>query len=147
MGFSLVKMQMQKEHIFLYKGLGVLTGAHNQEKIPFIFEDGLQTRDFIHVQDIVHANLFVLEKEEANNRVFNVGTGVPTSIKHVVNTIAKELEKSPEYNMDLKWRLGDVRHIYADISYLKALGFVPKISFEEGIKEYIKWFKIMTQRG
>lgn len=113
--------------------------AFLQNKKPTIFEDGLQTRDFVYVEDVADANILVLEKEEANNKVFNVGTGIPISIKYIADTIAKELGKKPIYNIGEKWRLGDVRHIYADISSIKAWGFTPKILFEYGIKKYLEW--------
>lgn len=125
-----------------YTGIcSIFARAFLQNKKPIIFEDGVQTRDFVYVEDVADANLFVLEKEEANNKVFNVGTGTPTTIKHVVETIAKELGKKPSYEIEEKYRLGDVRHIFADISSLRALGFSPKISFELGIKKYLEWIK------
>ncbi len=125
-----------------YTGIcSIFATAFLQHKKPLIFEDGLQTRDFVSVEDVAAANLFVLEKDEANNKVFNVGTGTSTSIKQVADTIAKELGKKPLYEVGEKWRLGDVRHIFADISSLKALGFVPKVSFEQGIKKYLEWLR------
>lgn len=131
-----------------YTGIcSIFATAFLQNKNPVIFEDGLQTRDFVSVEDVAAANLFVLEKEEANNKVFNVGTGTPTTIKHVVETIAKELGKEPLYEFGEKWRLGDVRHIFADISSIKSLGFIPTVSFEQGSKKYIEWFRNKNEKN
>lgn len=108
-------------------------------KKPVIYEDGLQTRDFVHVSDVAAANMLVLENDEANGRVFNVGTGVQTSIKSVAETLAHGLGKSTEFETGTKFREGDVRHIYADIKSLSSLGFSPKVSLKAGLKEYVEW--------
>jgi len=89
---------------------------------------------------VVEATILGLEKEEANNQVFNVGTGIATS----VITVADQLVKN--YNIDVpitisgNYRLGDIRHNYADLTKIKKyLGFEPKVSFEEGIKKFTQW--------
>lgn len=110
------------------------TQIKNGNKIN-IFEDGKESRDFVYIDDVVEATILGLEKEEANNQVFNVGTGIATS----VITVADQLVKN--YNIDVpitisgNYRLGDIRHNYADLTKIKKyLGFEPKVSFEEGIK-------------
>ncbi|MCM8777006.1 MAG: GDP-mannose 4,6-dehydratase [Candidatus Omnitrophica bacterium] len=113
-------------------------------KPPVIYEDGLQTRDFIWVGDIVNACLLSIEKEEANHQVFNVGTGNPVSILKVAETLIELLGKKGKVHPDVtyKFRKGDVRHCYADITRIKKiLGFKPEISFEEGMKKLINWAK------
>lgn len=115
------------------------TQIKNGNKIN-IFEDGKESRDFVYIDDVVDATILGLEKEEANNQVFNVGTGIATSVL----TVADQLVKN--YNIDVpiiisgNYRLGDIRHNYADLSKIKKyLGFEPKVSFEVGIKEFSKW--------
>jgi len=111
---------------------------------PVIYEDGLQSRDFIWVGDIVDACILSIEKDEANYQVFNVGTGKPISILGVAQTLIKLLGKEGKIQPDVtyKFRKGDVRHCYADITKIKkALGFTPQISFEEGMKKLIEWSK------
>lgn len=115
------------------------TQIKNGNKIN-IFEDGKESRDFVYIDDVVEATILGLEKEEANNQVFNVGTGIATS----VITVADQLVKN--YNIDVpitisgNYRLGDIRHNYADLTKIKKyLGFEPKVSFEEGIKEFTQW--------
>ena len=105
-----------------------------------IFEDGKETRDFVFISDVVDATVLGIEKETANNQVFNVGTGVATD----VITVAKEL--SNNYGIQVlitisgNYRLGDIRHNYADITKARQLlGFDPKISFKEGLKQFTDW--------
>ncbi len=105
-----------------------------------VFEDGKESRDFIHVDDAVEATIKCIENDAANGEVFNVGTGVSTS----VTTVAESLRKF--YNIDFKihvsgqFRLGDIRHNFADISKIRTkLNFQPRISFEEGMCKFTSW--------
>ena len=107
---------------------------------PLIFEDGAQSRDFIYIKDIVRANLLVMERDEANWQNYNVGTGRMTTIKGVAELLANNISPEAKPHVVNKFRAGDIRHCYADISKIKNdLGFEPEISFEDGIKEYLKW--------
>lgn len=108
---------------------------------PIIFEDGMQTRDFISVHDIVEANLLAMEKSKANYEVFNVGTGKPVSILDIANTLSKLYGKALKPEIVNKFRAGDIRHCFADISKIKKLGFKPSVSFEEGMRELVEWGK------
>ena len=105
-----------------------------------IFEDGKETRDFVFISDVVDATVLGIEKETANNQVFNVGTGVATD----VITVAKELSNNYGIQVPItisgNYRLGDIRHNYADITKARQLlGFDPKISFKEGLKQFTDW--------
>ncbi|WP_234461966.1 NAD-dependent epimerase/dehydratase family protein [Pedobacter segetis] len=109
-----------------------------------VFEDGLESRDFVYIDDVVDATILGLEKEEANNQIFNVGTGKAVTVLKVV----KELQENYNSNVAIKisgnYRLGDIRHNYADLTKIKEiLGFNPKISFKEGIKHFANW--VITQ--
>jgi len=109
---------------------------------PIVYEDGLQTRDFISVHDIVQANILSMEQQAANDKVFNVGRDQPLTIKSIAETLATLYGKDIKPEIANKFRKGDVRHCYADISKIKSkLGFEPKVSFEEGMKELIDWSK------
>jgi len=109
---------------------------------PVVFEDGLQTRDFIYVEDVADACVLALEKQEASYQVFNVGTGNPVTIKSIAETISKLYNKNIEPEITNRFRKGDVRHCFADISKIKKLlGFRPRFSFEEGMKKLIEWAK------
>jgi dTDP-L-rhamnose 4-epimerase len=95
---------------------------------PLIFEDGEQTRDFVHVGDIVQANLLALETDRADYEAVNVGTGRPTSVRTVCNLLARGLGLDIEPEIVAKYREGDIRHCVADISKAKALlGYEPRV--------------------
>lgn len=105
-----------------------------------IFEDGLESRDFVYIDDVVDATILGLEKEEANNQVFNVGTGVATNVLTVANELVKNYGVEIPIKISGNYRLGDIRHNYADLTKInKLLGFSPKISFEAGLKCFAEW--------
>ena len=105
-----------------------------------IFEDGKESRDFVYIDDVVDATILGLEKEEANGEVFNVGTGVATDVVTVANTLIKNYGIDTEMTITGNYRLGDIRHNYADLSKINSkLGFNPKVNFEEGIKRFTNW--------
>ena len=110
---------------------------------PVIYEDGLQTRDFVSVHDIAVANIIVMDSKKADYEVFNVGSGVPRSIKSIAEDLAKLMGKKLQPDVTKKFRKGDIRHCFADISKIKKLGFNPSVSFEEGMKELIEWSSSM----
>lgn len=112
---------------------------------PMIFEDGEQTRDFIHVSDIVQANLRALETDHANYLPVNVGTGVSTSIREVTELLSNGLGKNLSPEIVGKYREGDIRHCVADISRArKLLGYEPRVSLEQGIPELLSWVREQT---
>jgi dTDP-L-rhamnose 4-epimerase len=108
---------------------------------PVIYEDGLQTRDFIYVDDIVRANILAMEKKSANYRVFNVGTGKLVSIVEIANVLSKLYGKKIEPRIVNKYRSGDIRHCFADISEIRKIGFEPKTNFEDGMRKLVDWGK------
>lgn len=107
---------------------------------PLIFEDGEQTRDFVHVSDIVQANLLALETDAADYQAINVGTGVATSVRTVSHLLARGLNLDIEPEIVAKYREGDIRHCVADISKAKTLlGYEPRVTLERGIPELLSW--------
>lgn len=109
---------------------------------PLIFEDGNQTRDFVHVSDIVQANLLALETNKADYQAINVGTGRPTSVKQIAEMLSKGLGKQIQPEIVGKYREGDIRHCVADITKAKTLlGYVPKVRLEDGLAELLEWVK------
>lgn len=115
------------------------------QNAPIIFEDGGQSRDFVHVSDIVQANLLALEKPKANYEVFNVGTGRATSILEVARTLSRLLGFQKPPTIVNSFREGDIRHCFADISKIKRLlGYKPRVTFEEGMKELVGWVSRQT---
>jgi len=105
-----------------------------------IFEDGLQTRDFISVHDVVRAFVLALEKDDANYQMFNIGSGKGTAILEVSQTLSKLLKKSGLIQINQEYRKNDIRHCFADnTKALKLLGWDPKVTLEAGFKELIEW--------
>lgn len=106
---------------------------------PLVFEDGGQTRDFIDVRDIVRANLLVMTHPGAAYGTFNVGTGRPTSIAEIARLLAKLYGVKVEPDLTHKFRAGDIRHCIADTARLRALGFAPSVTLEQGLKDLVAW--------
>ncbi len=105
-----------------------------------IFEDGKESRDFIYIDDVVEATIAGLENKIITNEVFNVGTGISTSVMEVVESLMKNYNKKVDYAMSGNFRIGDIRHNYADITKIKEkLGFTPNVAFKEGIKNFTAW--------
>ncbi len=111
-------------------------------KNPVIYEDGLQSRDFVHVSDIVQANVLAMQKSEGDYEAFNVGTGNNTSVKEVAELLIRKLapDKNIHPEIEKKFREGDIRHCYADISKIRhKLGYEPGVDFKDGLEGLVEW--------
>jgi dTDP-L-rhamnose 4-epimerase len=111
-------------------------------KPPLVTEDGLQSRDFVHVSDIVRANLLALRCDATGGRVCNVGTGRPTTIRRIAELLSERLglEIAPE--LTGRFRAGDIRHCFADPTHARrTLGFEAKVRLEDGIDEVIAFVR------
>jgi dTDP-L-rhamnose 4-epimerase len=106
---------------------------------PIIYEDGLQTRDFIYVDDIIRANIFAMVENRTNYKSLNVGTGKPVNIFEIAKTLATLYGKQIQPKTVNKYRSGDIRHCFADVSEIKRLGFEAKTSFEDGMRKLVEW--------
>jgi dTDP-L-rhamnose 4-epimerase len=114
---------------------------------PFVTEDGQQSRDFVHVSDIVRANLAALRCEAGGGRVCNVGTGRPTTIQRVAELLAEKLGKKIAPDVTGKFRAGDIRHCFADPGEAKrVLGFEAKVRLEDGIADVIEFARNQKPR-
>jgi dTDP-L-rhamnose 4-epimerase len=121
----------------------IFTSRILNNKPPYIFEDGNQARDFIHVKDIAQANLNALEHNTPDFEAINVGTGKPTTIKELAEFLTR-LYNKPELKpyISKKYRKGDIRHCYSETSKMeKLLHFKPEISLNEGLPELAQWAK------
>lgn len=111
---------------------------NNKEAV--VFEDGMQSRDFVSVHDVVNAFVLALEKDEANYQMFNIGSGKGTSILEIAKTLSRLLGKEKLIKVNNEFRVNDIRHCFADISKAKKLlGWEPKVGLDQGLKELIKW--------
>jgi dTDP-L-rhamnose 4-epimerase len=112
------------------------------DRAPIVFEDGHQTRDFVDVSDIARCCALALERDGADGRTLNVGTGVPTSIGEVARVIASGLGKEIESEVRNEYRAGDIRHCYADTRLAdELLGFRAEVPFETGMQELLAWLE------
>ena len=109
---------------------------------PLIFEDGEQQRDFVSVHDIVRANLLAMDPARARDAVVNIGSGQPVSIRRVAELVSTSLGKDLEPVVTERYRAGDIRHCFADLSRAKALlGYEPRVTHEEGFAELADWLR------
>lgn len=109
---------------------------------PLVFEDGHQIRDFVSVHDIVRANLLAMERPESDYEVINVGSGVPITIRQVGEILARSLGSTLPPTVTGKYRAGDIRHCYADISKARRLlGYEPQVTHAEGFGELANWLR------
>ncbi len=107
-----------------------------------IFEDGLESRDFVYIDDVVDATILALTKDTANGQVFGIGSGVATSVKEVAEKLIKSYGAKIEVKITGNYRIGDIRHNYACLKKSKKLlGYDPKVSFEQGIINFTNWVK------
>ncbi|WP_345952071.1 NAD-dependent epimerase/dehydratase family protein [Mucilaginibacter sp. PAMB04274] len=120
--------------------LSIFSTLIRNKKSINIFEDGLESRDFVFIDDVINATTLGIENDKANGQVFNVGTGVPINVIHVAKTLIASYGIDIPLHISGNYRLGDIRHNYADLTKIKSiLGFEPKVSFEEGIKLFTEW--------
>lgn len=122
--------------------LSIFSNLMLQGKPINIFEDGGESRDFVFVDDVVEATVLAIEHPGAANGAFNVGTGRPVSVMHVAQTLARLLDADVPIVVSGNFRLGDIRHNYADMTRIeRTLGFTPSWDFERGIAELAAWAK------
>lgn len=112
---------------------------------PIIFEDGQQLRDFVSVCDVAQACRLALEVDAAQDLVFNVGSGHTFTITEVAIKLAEVLGKKIEPEITGKYRVGDIRHCYPDISLAQSvLGYKPRITLENGMRDLAEWLEQQT---
>ncbi len=105
-----------------------------------IFEDGLESRDFVHVSDVVNTMILGLTNEDAAGRVVNVGSGIATPVLDVARQLSFALRAEQRIEVTGEFRVGDIRHNFADIAVLREqLGYAPKVDLAEGLKRFAAW--------
>jgi dTDP-L-rhamnose 4-epimerase len=130
-----------------YTGVAaIFSGRLLNGRPPLVFEDGQQLRDFVHVRDVARATVLALDSEEATGQAINVGVGSPLTIVQVAQLLAKQLGVDIPPELTGKFRVGDIRHCWADpIRAEKLLGFTASISLEAGVAELVDW--VSTQKA
>lgn len=108
-------------------------------RAPEVYEDGRMTRDFVHVSDVVHANLLAMEREGADGQVINIGTGIATSIHTLAELLCEMVSPDLRPQVIGVARVGDIRHCTADLGLTKArLGYEPRVFLEQGLRSVIQ---------
>lgn len=107
-----------------------------------IYEDGKEKRDFVYIDDAVQSICLALRRGFSDFDVYNVGTGSGASVLEVGNILAEELKSDVPVEVVGKYRVGDIRHAWADITKIqKTFGYRPTVSIREGLKRFIAWVK------
>ncbi|MDQ2870700.1 MAG: GDP-mannose 4,6-dehydratase [Acidobacteriota bacterium] len=106
--------------------------------------DGSPQRDFVYVADVVEAFLTVAERGPMSGEAYNVSGGEPLSIRELARKVASAMALSPRFTFDSEPRAGDARHWIADTSRIRALGFKPRVSFDDGLARTVAWFRTLS---
>lgn len=113
-----------------------ITRLHNDKPLN-VYEDGLASRDFVYISDTIQACQLAMEKAEANDQIFNIGTGQAITLLEIAQRLTRQLQGAPP-QITGQYRTGDIRHCYADVSKAhKLLGYQPKVAFEEGAQKLL----------
>jgi dTDP-L-rhamnose 4-epimerase len=124
-----------------YTGVAAIFASRLLNKrSPVVFEDGRQSRDFVHVSDIVAAVVASLEPTRGDGAAINIGTGRQTTVLDVATVLGRELGVDLEPEIRKEFRAGDIRHCFADVSRARGLlGYEPKTTFEDGMADLTRW--------
>jgi dTDP-L-rhamnose 4-epimerase len=129
-----------------YTGVAaIFAGRALNGRAPLIFEDGRQSRDFIHVSDIVEGILRALESDKAVGHAVNLGTGRSTSVDQMARLIIDGVNADVEPEYPQRYRAGDIRHCYADPTRAsELLGFTAGVQLERGMEDLLEWVSGQT---
>jgi dTDP-L-rhamnose 4-epimerase len=126
--------------------LAIFASRYLNGHAPQIFEDGRQQRDFVHVTDVARACVLALEEDQADGKVFNVGSGESHTVLDIAERLGRLLDRehiAPEITG--QYRVGDIRHCFADIAEARAvLGYRPAVRLDDGLAELVEWLKGAT---
>lgn len=122
--------------------LGLFASQLLRDAAPTVFEDGQQRRDFVHVLDAARACLLALTASHAPGQVFNIGTGRDHTIADTAAELARALGRHTAPEITQRYRVGDVRHCFADISAARRLlGYEPQIDLSDGLANFASWLE------
>jgi len=122
---------------------GILTfffSAIKSGRAPEVYEDGRESRDFVHIDDVVRALVLAAQAKNIEFRSYNIGSGEPLSILEAAKLIMARMGMAGEPMVSGRWRVGDIRHCYADLALSRRiLGYEPTERFDDGIGEFLSW--------
>jgi len=144
MRFSIVQGSRQSFYNAYSGACRIFSLSYFLNKPPTVYEDGNSIRDFVNIHDVVDALILVMEKEEANGQVYNVGGGKPYKVLEFAKAVAEVFGSDLAPVVPNEYRFGDTRHIFSDIRKLKSLGWEPKRTIYDSIKEYKDYLEQQT---
>jgi dTDP-L-rhamnose 4-epimerase len=131
-----------------YSGIcRIFTRALQSGKAPIIFEDGNQLRDYVHIADVVQANLLVLDNAQANGQAFNVGSGRPTTVLEYARALTEQMNARVSPEIPCAYRVGDVRHTVSSVAKLESLGWKATKGLQEIFDDYLTWLELTPDPG
>jgi dTDP-L-rhamnose 4-epimerase len=141
MRYSITQGQRQSLHNH-YSGICRIFCSRAQQNLPLIiYEDGQQTRDFVHVDDVVEANMLVLQHDEANFQAFNVGSGHSTTVLEYAEQVLARIGSTAGTKITGEYRRGDNRNSVSSIEKLKNLGWQPKRGLTNILDDFLEWLE------
>jgi dTDP-L-rhamnose 4-epimerase len=111
---------------------------------PLVYEDGAQLRDYVNIEDVVRANVLVLDDARADSQVFNVGAGRAWTVLELYRAVARAVDSALPPRVEGAYRFGDTRHILSDVARLTALGWAPRHPIEKSAADYVAWLRTQT---
>lgn len=124
--------------------LSIFSNSLRQDNDINIFEDGTESRDFVYIEDVADATILALDNDKCSGLAFNVGTGTSIDVVTVANKLKEFYKSSSQIKVSGNFRLGDIRHNFANITLAKnILGYEPKYDFEKGLSKFCEW--VLTQ--
>ncbi len=122
--------------------LSIFSNRMRSGKNVNVFEDGQESRDFVFIDDVADVTVKAIFSDRANGEVLNVGSGIPISVLKTAQTIKNLFSSSAEINVTGQYRVGDIRHNYADLTRVSGvLDWKPKINFDRGLSTFVDWVK------
>lgn len=120
--------------------LSIFSTLIRQGKDINIFEDGLESRDFVYIDDVVESTFLAATLPSAAGETINVGSGVATTVNDVVAALFAAFDTEVPTRVSGNYRLGDIRHNVADTTRLReVLGYTPRVEFADGVREFAQW--------
>ena len=143
--YSIVQGSRQSFYNMYSGACRIFSLSYYFDKAPIIYEDGMMKRDFVNIHDVVDANMLALQNDRTDYNAYNVGGGKDYTVKEFAAIVAKQSGKEHiKPNISGEYRFGDTRHACSDISKLKKLGWQPKRTAIDSVKEYIDYLKAQT---
>jgi dTDP-L-rhamnose 4-epimerase len=125
--------------------LAIFASRLLNDRPPLVYEDGGQRRDFVNVADVARACRLALERDGADGRALNIGSGESVTVTEIGQKLASVLDVAIEPKVTGTFRAGDIRHCFADITLAsELLGYRPTVGLEDGIAELAEWLETQT---